>query len=106
MGRASFGEHVSKLAPEHEFDERIHAEIGRPARLLADAVTHDGDAVAELEDFIETMTDIDDRLSTLREAAHHVEDPFAIRLAKGGRGLIEDQHARIVADQAGDFDKM
>ena len=48
------------VTAEHEFDERIDVEIRRPTRLLTDAVAHDGDAVAELENFIEPMADIDD----------------------------------------------
>lgn len=92
------GNHVLELASEHQLDKRVNVEVARASGCLAYAVPHDGNAIAELEDLVEAMADIDDRLAALREAADHLENPFAVRLSERGGWFIEDENARIVAD--------
>ena len=70
------------------------------------AVPQHRDGVANLEHLAEAMRDVDDRLAFGLQRAQRAEDAFDLDVGQRGGRLVEDKHARVAGQHAGDLDKL
>ena len=76
--------------------------LGAPMR----AVAEDHDPVAELEHLVEPVRDVDDARPCATSVADRGEDALGLGLAEARGRLVEDEHARVAAEQPGDLDQL
>ena len=95
-----------EVAADHHRDEVAHVGLRhRPGGDVA-AVAEDGDAVAEAEDLLHAVRDVDDAEALRTEAADHLEEEVGLALGERGGRLVEDDDARRRRRRAGDGDDL
>lgn len=70
------------------------------------AVAEHGHAVADGEDFLEAMGDVDDGYTGGAEPAEEIEQTLDLAGGDGGGGLVENEDAGVGAEGAGDLDEL
>ena len=70
------------------------------------AVASHRDPVADGEDLLEPVRDVQHRDAAAIELPQHIEEPFGFLLVERGVRLVEDQQARLLQEHAGQLDKL
>ena len=100
------GEEGGDGAPDHEPHDGGLVELARGAGVDERAVLEDGDRVAEVEDLLEPVGDVEDRDAAVGQPPDDgVEEPDLVVGQRGG-GLVHRDDARVVADGLGDLDDL
>ena len=89
------GEHVGDIAADHAGNEAALRNLGN--RPLTDglAVAHDADIVAELEDLLHAVRDIDDRAVFGGQAVDNLEEALDLARRQRGGGLVHDDDSGV-----------
>ncbi len=97
---------VVDLAADHRRDDPPLAELR--ALQLGDllAVAQDGRAVAHPHHLGDPVGDEDHRRAGVAEPVEHAEEAAGLGAGERGRRLVEDQHARVGAQRAGDHHQL
>ena len=79
----------------------------RHALAAGDApVAQHGDEIADADQLLQAMRDIDDGDAARLQIADDAKQHFDFGRAQGGGRLVEDQDARVLRHRLGDFDKL
>ena len=70
------------------------------------AVAQHGDAVAEREDLVHAVRDVDARRAGVAQAAQPLHQPIGLVAGERRGGLVEDEDARVVRERAHDLDDL
>ena len=95
-----------ELAADHQLDQLELGGLGDHPLLDQLAVAQDRHPVGDLVDLVEEVGDEDDRDALVAQAAHHLEQLRHLVGVQAGGRLVEDQHARLDVDGAGDGDQL
>ena len=92
-----------QLAANHHFDQAIFVDIAD--RVFADpfAIAQYGDPVADLEDFLQPMRDVDDAATIGTQLFNHPEQGAGFGIGQGIGGLVHDDDVRLERQRLGDF---
>ena len=94
------------FAADHLVDHAVVVGVGDLFRGHVPAIAQDGDFVAEAEDFLHAMGDVDDRDAALFQVGQQVEEVLALGERKGTRGFVHHDHPRMRAHRGGDLDDL
>ena len=97
------GEAVGELPAHHQLDDLAHGQILGLAGGHPLAVAHDGDLVADAEDLVHLMADVNDAAAPVPQHVDDTEQVLHLGLGERGGGFIEDDDLGIVADGLGDL---
>ncbi len=100
------GEERGDRATDHQPDQRGVVEVG--GRLGRDllAVLEDGDRVAEVEDLLEPVGDVEDGDAALGEAADDGVEELDLVVGQRGGRLVHLDDPGVEADRLGDLDDL
>ena len=70
------------------------------------AVAQDRHAVADLEHLLKVMADVHDRVTLVAQVLDALEQRARLGLRQRRRRLVEDQHARLLAEHLRDLDEL
>ena len=89
------GEHIGDIAANHAGNEAALRDLRN--RPLADglAISHDADIVAELEDLLHAVRDIDDRAVFGGQAVDNLEEALDLARRQRGGGLVHDDDSGV-----------
>ena len=105
LGDATVGDGCDDVA-DHRGDELVVAERRRRRREDELAVADDRDVLADLEDLLEVVGDVQHRDTAVDEGPHAVEEPaYAVALERRRR-LVQQQAARPPRERARDLDDL
>jgi hypothetical protein len=95
-----------RLPAGHQADDGVAREVGEERFTDDAAVAHDRDVVADVGEFVEFVRDVNQRDAAALEFGDHAEEhvDFVGRERRGG--FIENEHAGVFRDGAGDFDEL
>ena len=98
--------HLAAFHAEHQFDQPGAVEAG--CRLVGHhrAVTQHHDLIADGEDLVQPVRDVDDAVALGDGVADRAEHPLGLRVAEARRGFVEDQHPGVAPEQAGDLEQL
>ena len=99
----AFGVDFGKAAADHHPDERLGIDLGNRPGSGNDAVAQHGDAVADLEDLLQPVRDVDEADALPGEPANDLEQLLELRPAEHGRGFVEYDDAGMAREGAGDL---
>ena len=108
IGRAADGQRrVGLAAADHPSDQLVAIELrDRRSRRGVPAVAEDGDTIADREDLLELVRNVEDRDALAPQAPDRLEERLGlVERDRGGR-LVEEQDARVQRQGAGDFDQL
>ena len=91
---------------DHPLDHLRYGQIRPFFRQHVAAVAGDRDPVADREDFLEPVRDIEHRDAAAIELPQDIEKPLRFALVERGVRLIEDQETRLFQQHARQFDKL
>ena len=87
-------------------DRLLGGQLGDRGGDNVGAVAKDGDAVAEGEDFLESMADEEDRDPALAKLADDSEEALDLAGGEGGGRLVHDEDAGVEGERFGDLDEL
>jgi hypothetical protein len=90
---------VGNAAAEHQLDQLDAAKRSRLIRADKRSVPQDRDAVGDVVDLVEEVSDEDDRDAFGLQLPHHAEELFRLVDGEARRGLVEDQDLGILDDE-------
>jgi len=105
-GDRALGEDSGNFAADHELDEFGAIDLSHGAGGDVAAVAKDGDAVADFEDFIEAVGDVDDAGAGGAQVGNDAEETLGFALGEGGGGFVEDEDFGVRTDGLGDLDDL
>ena len=105
LGRR-LGEKGANVAAHHLANDLLDGDVGGAVGGDVPAVPHDGDAVAEVKDLVETVRNEEDAGPAVPEAPGHGEQPFHLDAAEGGGGLVHHQDFGVQRNGLGDFNDL
>ncbi len=95
-----------EAAADHHFDQRRPIEaVDRLGRDVP-PVAQDGNGVAQPEDFLEAVTDVDAGHASCPQPRDQRVEPVGFMLRQAARRLVEDDQARALADGGSDLDEL
>ena len=94
------------VAPRHHPDQAGARSLGDRHRPDQGTVAQDGDRVAQLEDLLHPVGNVDHRHAFAGEAADDVVQPQRLAHRQGGGGLVHDQDAGVERKGLGDLDQL
>ena len=97
------GELVGNLAAHHVGDDLLHGEVGEFALGDVVAVPHDGDAVHDVVQLLETVADVHDGAALTAQLLDDAEHLLDLRVGEGGGGLIHHQHLGVDEEGLGNL---
>src|SRR5688500_9170961 len=92
-GGCTARERLTRL-PEHEADEIEPVELGERTGGDVTAIAQDGDTIADREERVEAMADVDHRRALRLERADEPIEQRDLSLGQGAGGLVENEHFR------------
>ena len=100
------GHALLRCTPRHLLDEPRWGDV--PPGVLGDkaTVTENADAAGDAWQLVEAVGDVDDRHPFAHEAADMLEEEVALRGREGRGRLVENQHAALAVEGAGDLDEL
>ena len=100
------GVQVGQLPAHHLGDDEVGGQLlgGPGADVLA--VPHDGNFVADAEDLVHFMADIDDGNALGPQLVHNGEQGLHLGGGQGGRGLVQNQHLAVGGYGLGDLHQL
>ena len=94
---------ILEPATNHHFDERRSIHLGDRTRGDVPSIAQDRDRVAQPEDLLEPVADVDARHATVAQPADKRIQTLGFVLRQAARRLIEDDEARALADRRRDL---
>ena len=94
---------LGHVAAHHGADQRGAVEIGGVAAQHEAAVAEHGDPVGQGEDLGHAVGDVDDAHAVVAQSADEGEEQLLLGAAKGGGGLVQDQHLGGLGAGPGDL---
>ena len=92
--------------PDHLLDHPFERDVLDQGVRLAAAVSQDGHVVADAQNLLESVRDIDDGDALRLEIADDAEQDFHLRGAERGRRLVHDQDIDLGGEGFGDLDDL
>ena len=80
--------------------------LRRLVRGHAPSIAQHGDPVGETADFVDAMADIDDANALRLKSADVFEELFDLRVRQRGGRFVENEHAAVAGQSAGDLDQL
>ena len=105
LGHAG-GLDVGDRAAEHVGDQRDLARLADGADRDGPAVAHHRDAVADREELVEEVRDVEHRDPGVAQPADHAEQHLDLAVVERGGGLVHDDEAGVERHRAGDGDEL
>ena len=99
VGRKVFAE----AAADHHLDESVAIDFGSRTSCHVPPVAQHGDRVAEQEDLLEPVADVDARDAALAKSADDRVEAFGLVLRQAARGLVEHDQAGTLTDRRRDL---
>ena len=96
-------EAVVERAAHHGGDELVHVGVGGVLGHDHVAVAQHRHVVADLEDLVHLVRDVDERDALALELAHHLEELVDLLRHERGGGLVEHDDLGVVRDGLGDL---
>jgi len=97
---------LGQSPPDHRADDAARVELVALDLVDDAAVAQDGDAVAEVDDLVEAVADEDRGQAAVAQRLDDLQQTGRL-LARERRGrLVEDQHARLAVERAGDHHEL
>ena len=97
------GEAVGELPAHHQPDDLVHGELFGRAGGHPLAVPHDGHVVADAENLLHLVADVDDAAALIPEHVDDAEQVLHLGLGEGRGGLVKDDDLGVVAHRLGDL---
>ena len=94
---------ILEPAANHHLDERRSIDLGDRARRDVASIAQDRDRVAQPEDLLEPVADVDARHATFAQPADERVQTLGFVLRQAARRLIEDDKARALPDRRRDL---
>ena len=91
-------------AADHELDDPPDAELGDGPGPDRVAVAHDRDLVADPEELVDPVGDVDHRDARVGQAPHDAEEDVDLGVGEDRRRLVEDEHLGVAGERLGDGD--
>ncbi|MNU94852.1 hypothetical protein D3C71_848450 [compost metagenome] len=95
-----------QVAAQHGCDQCLWAQVLRQPLAHPAAVAQHGDAVGHGIDLVQEMRHEHDGQPLAAQAPQHLEELLHLVVVQAGGGLIEDEHARLNAQRAGNGDQL
>ena len=95
-----------ELAPDHQLNEALLVRVPDIQRVDVLAVPQDGNAVADLEQLIQTVRDVDDSDALLLQVTDDIKQPPLFLDGDGSRRLVQNQDAGIAENGLADLDDL
>ena len=95
-----------ELPADHHLDERRPVDVGGRLRRHLTAVSQHRDGVAEQEDLLEAMADVDAGHAALAQPADDRVEPLGFVLRETARRLVEDDQSRSLPDRRRDLEHL
>ena len=94
------------LVAQHHLNQLLFVDV--PDLRLTDDLTvpQDDDVVADLEDFIQEVGDVEDDVALLTQLADHLEQHGDLVVGEGGGRLVEQEDAAALAQRTRDLDDL
>ncbi len=105
-GHRRDGGELVELTADHLGDEGLAGEVCGDVFADELAVAQDRDAVGDLVDLIEEVTDEEDRHPAVAEVAHDAEELLDLAAVKARGRLVEDEHLGVEHHGAADGDEL
>ena len=96
-------ERLREIAPHHRLHDALAVEVGLVVGHHMPAVAQHRDAVGQQQRLLERVRDEDHRHAARLEVEHQVEEVLLFLGREAGRGLVEDDDARLVQHRARDL---
>ncbi len=87
-------------------DELVYARLGWHKGGDAPSVAQHRDGVADGEDFLEAVGDVDDRHAVPPQHPDAFEEPTDLRARERGGWLVHDENTRALRERVGDLDHL
>ena len=100
------GEQRRRILADHLFDDPGNRDVGGAGRLHQLAIAQHGDVIADLQEFIQLVRDVNDGDAAALQLVDHAEEHFNLGVAQGRGWLIHDQDANILRQRPGNFDDL
>ena len=104
--RIQLGEHISDLAADHHFDELRLVQILSITRTDVLTIAVNADAVADGEDLVHAVRNVDDRNALCRQLADMLEQQFNLTVGDGGGRLVHDNDLGVDGNCLDDLDQL
>ena len=97
---------IGQLTAHHLGDDEVSGQVlGSPGTDVL-AIPHDGDLVADAEDLIHFMADVDNGHALGLQLVHDSEQGLHLSGGQGGGGLVQDQHFAVRGNGLGDLHQL
>ena len=100
------GRHGYDVAPDHLVDDALRVRLRDGFGGDVPAIAQHGDGVAQAEDFLHAMRDVEDGDAALLELGDELEEMFALGNRQRAGRLIHDDDAGVHADSGGDLHEL
>ena len=91
------------VAPDHQADQLFDVGLRHRAGAGEAAVLENGEAVAELENLVQAVGDIDNAHATVFKLAHHAVQAFHLAVAQRGGGFVHNDEPGVEGQRPGDL---
>ena len=105
-GVGLFGEAVGQFAAHHQADDLVHRQLFGRAGGHPGAVAHDGDLVADAQNLLHLVRDVDDAAPLFAQHVDDAEQVLHLRLGERGGGLVEHDDLGIVGHRLCDLHQL
>ncbi len=105
-GGLSLWKSLLELAAHHHFHDLVEARLRH--RTLADemSIAQHRDPVADLENLLHTVRDVDDADAARFQVRHDLEQRADLAVGERGGGLVHDQHTGVERQRLCDLDQL
>jgi hypothetical protein len=97
---------VGEFAADHALHDGVAGEGGELGGFDVAAVAEDGDAVAEFEDLLHAVRDVEDGAPARAELADDREEPAHLAVGEAAGGFVEGDDAGAAREGFGDLDHL
>ena len=97
------GKAVGQLRAHHQTDDLIHGQFLGRAGGYPLTVPHDGDIVADAENFLHLMADVNNAAALAAQHIDNAEQMFHLHLGQRRGGLVKYDHLGVIADGLGNL---
>ncbi len=105
IGRGQTGKFLRPLT-DHRADDPGDVHARHRAVAGDQPVAQDGDVVADPDQLVQPVTDVDDPHAIRRKVADHAEQDLDLGRRKGAGRLVQDQDSGVLRQRLGDLDDL
>ena len=99
-------EALAQFTTDHHLDDIIEGQTRDRSRVDPLAVAQDGDLIADAEDLVHLVRDVDDPAAAILQLLNDAEEMVDLLLGQRGGGLVHDDDLRVVRERLGDLDHL